>query len=67
MTIGTPMVEIIEQNVLAERRRIVALIDSYETQTLELVRMMAHDGVGDAHGPMAQLDMLRLLRAAIDK
>ena len=51
----------------AENARIVALLDSYESQCSLQVVTMASEGVGNPAAVQAQLDMLRLLREVVQR
>lgn len=55
----------IADGVLKERARVVALLDSYESQCSLQVVAMAAEGVGNPAAVQAQLDMLRLLREVV--
>ena len=55
----------IADGVLKERARVLALLDSYESQCSLQVVAMAAEGVGDPAAVQAQLGMLRLLREVL--
>lgn len=57
----------VHPEAIAERRRIVELLDSYEVSLHAQVRAMAADRIGDPHSNNAKLEMLRLMRAVIGK
>ena len=57
----------IADGVLKERARVLALLDSYESQCSLQVRAMAAEGVGDPGAVQAQLGMLRLLREVMSR
>ena len=55
----------IADGVLKERARVLALLDSYESQCSLQVVAMAAEGVGHPAAVQAQLGMLRLLREVL--
>lgn len=67
MTIGAPMLQLIDEAVKAERERTVALLLSYEHQLQAPQLDAEHAGNQRSAGARAQLDMLRLLIAALQR